>query len=131
MGGWSEVLSSRRRGEKQASDERILGSGDFVERVVGESEKRMRETLRWKKRVMDLRTLLKEVAKKEALLEKDLIGRSRRQRVVRGRKLFCQVAVGKLRYTGASVARLLGMTISSVNRMARLEEMKEVGSWGK
>ena len=30
----------------------------------------------------------------------------RRGPVVRGRKLFCQVAVRKLGYTGASVARL-------------------------
>ncbi len=30
LGGWSEVLASRKRGEKQAFDQRIPGDGDFV-----------------------------------------------------------------------------------------------------
>ena len=71
-----------------------------MERVVEESEERMKETLRWRKRVMDLKTLLKEVAKREGLGEKEVMGRSRREPVVRGRKVFCQVAVRKLGYTG-------------------------------
>ena len=56
----------------------------------------------------------------------------RRGPVVRaGEKILCQVAVRKLGYTGASVARFLGMTTSSVNRMASLEEMTEFDAWEK
>jgi len=80
---------------------------------------------------MDLRTLLKEVTRREGLKEEEVKGRSRREPVVRGRKVFCQVAVRKLGYTGASVARSLGMTTSSVNRMARLEEITELDAWDK
>ena len=54
-----------------------------------------------------------------------------RGQVVRERKVFCQVAVRKLGYTGASAARFLGMTTSSVNRMARLKEMTELDAWDK
>jgi REP element-mobilizing transposase RayT len=131
MGGWSEVVSLRRRDEREAWDERILGGGKFVERIVEEAEERMKETLRWRKRVMDLKTLLKEVVKTEGLEEAEVRGRSRQEPVVRGRKVFCQVAVRKLGYTGASVARFLGMTTSSVNRMARLEEMPGLDAWDK
>jgi putative transposase len=131
MGGWSEVVSLRRKGEIEAWDERILGSEKFVERVVEGATEGMRETLRWRKRVMDLKKLLRKVAKKEGVDEEEMTGRSRREAVVRGRKILCQVAVRKLGYTGASVARFLGMTTSSVNRMARLEEMPELGSWDK
>jgi len=131
MGGWSEVLSLRRKGEREASDERILGGGKFVERVVEEVEERMKETLRWRKRVMDLQTLLKEVARREQLEEGEVRGRSRREAVVKGRTILSQVAIRKLGYTGASVARFLGMTTSSVNRMARLEEMTELDTWDK
>ena len=35
--------------------------------------------------------------------------------VVKGRKILCQMGVRKLGYTGASVARFLGMTTSLVN----------------
>ena len=131
MGGWSEVLSLRRKGERESWDERILGGGKFVERMVEEAEEGMKETLRWRKRVMDLKTLLREVVKREGLEEEEVRGRSRRKPVVKGRKVFCQVAVRKLGYTGASVARFLGMTTSSVNRMARLEEMTELDTWNK
>jgi len=40
-GGWAEVKSQRGRGKPQLTDERILGSGDFVERVIREAESRM------------------------------------------------------------------------------------------
>ena len=55
----------------------------------------------------------------------------RRGPVVKGRKILCQVGMRKLGYTGASVARFLGMTTSSVNRMARQEEMTELDAWDK
>jgi putative transposase len=41
IGGWAEVKSQRRRGKPELADERILGSGDFVERVIREAEARM------------------------------------------------------------------------------------------
>jgi hypothetical protein len=65
------------------------------------------------------------------LEEKEVRGRSRWVPVVRGRKVFCQAVVRKLEYTGASVAGFLGMTTSSVNRMARLNEIKELDAWDK
>jgi hypothetical protein len=34
MGGWSAVLASRRRGGREAADQRILGDGDFVKEVI-------------------------------------------------------------------------------------------------
>jgi len=131
MGGWSEVVSLRRKGEREASDERVLGGGEFVERMLEEAEERIKETLRWRKQGMDLKGLLGEIAKREGLEKEEIRGRSRRESVVRGRKIFCQVAIRKLGYTGASVARYLGMTTSSVNRMARLEEMTELDAWDK
>jgi len=39
------------------------------------------------------------------------------------RKVFCQVAVKKLGYSGAAVARFLGVTTSLINRYASSEEV--------
>ncbi len=44
----------------------------------------------------------------------------------RARRLFCQLAVGKMGYPGAEVARFLGVTTSAVVRAAKTEELKEV-----
>ena len=45
--------------------------------------------------------------------------------VVRARRLFCQVAVKGLGHSGAEVARFLGITTSSANRLAVCEELPE------
>src|SRR4030067_374422 len=44
-------------------------------------------------------------------------------RGVRARRLFCQLAVRRMGYPGAEVARFLGVTTSSVNRLAVSEEV--------
>ena len=63
MGGWSEVLSLRRRGTGPVSDERILGSSDFVTRLFLEAEEREKETLRLRKNIPDLGLLGKRIVK--------------------------------------------------------------------
>jgi hypothetical protein len=48
---WVEVLSLGRRGTGTVSDERILGSGDFVTRLFLEAGEREKETLRPRKSI--------------------------------------------------------------------------------
>jgi len=40
QGGWLQVLALRRREEKEQSNERILGGGNFVDRVLREAGER-------------------------------------------------------------------------------------------
>ncbi len=129
MGGWSEVLSLRRRGEKTISDERILGSGEFIERLLSEGEEKAKETLGWRGRVPDLRRLLLKVSKREGVEEEKVRGGDRRRSVVRVRKIFCQVAAKRLGYSGASVARFLGVTASLVNRYASCEGVENLDEY--
>ncbi len=118
VGGWSEVVSMRRRGLGMASDERILGNGEFVDQVIAETERQERETLRLRRKVPELSALLKEVARREGLDEEELKKVRRRREVSAAIKVFCLLAVQKYRHTGASVARFLGVTTSLVNRYA-------------
>ena len=126
VGGWSEVLSMRRRDMGVASDARILGSGDFVERVTAQAEEREKESLRLRRKVPDLEALVKKVAERQGLTEEKLKGERRTREVVKVTKLICQMAVRKFGYTGASVARFLGVTTSLVNRYAASEELPEL-----
>ena len=119
LGGWSQVLSLRRKGEKIPSDERVLGSGEFVERILSEAEDKEKDTLRWRGKIRDFETLTRQIVEKESVQESELRGGSRRRMAARARKIFCQLAVMKFGYSGASVARFLGVTTSLVNRMAR------------
>jgi REP element-mobilizing transposase RayT len=57
LGGWSQVLPLRQKGLKVASDERILGSGEFIERLRAEVGRQERDTLRLARKVVALATV--------------------------------------------------------------------------
>ena len=46
--------------------------------------------------------------------------------IFEARKLFCQLAVRKMGYPGAGVARFLGVTTSAVNKAANSEEVSSL-----
>ena len=120
------MLSLRRSGDRVASDARILGSSEFVQSMIAEAELKEKETLRFSLKVADLSQLSSKIAKKLGLDERELRSGSRNKRVVKGRKVFCQLAVKKMGYSGATVARFLGVTTSAVNRIAALAEEKNL-----
>ena len=62
MGGWFEVLSLRRHGEREAADQRILGDGNFVESVVIGSEDLAKQNLRLMAKIMKLSKLAEKVS---------------------------------------------------------------------
>ena len=125
-GGWAQVKSLRRRGIQIASDERVLGSGEFIERLIEEAEQREKETLRLTKRIPDLQEFAKRISEQQGIEKDELMRGSRKREVVKARKIFCQVVVRKGRYSGAEVARFLGISTSAVNRLANADELPEV-----
>ena len=131
LGGWSQVLSLRRRGEAEASDQRILGGGEFVERIFSEAGEKEKATLRLSSKRGDLSSIAELVSGEEGIGETTLRSGNRRGEVVRARRIFCQLSVKKLGYSGAEVARYLGVTTSAVNRMANAEELARVDHYRK
>ena len=131
LGGWSQVLSLRRKGIKVASDERILGGNKFIERLLSEAEEIEKETLRLGREVPDLLTLAKRVVRGEGIEESELRSGIRKRGVVRARRVFCQLAIGRMGYPGAEVARFLGVTTSSVNRLVVSEEVSDLKKYLK
>ena len=131
IGGWSEVLSLRQRGIKVASDERVLGDGEFIQRLLSEAEEKEKQTLRLSRKVLDLVSLTKRIVKGEGIEEMKLRSGKRKREVVRARRLFCQLAIGKMGYPGAEVARHLGVTTSSVNRLGVSDEVADLKKYSR
>jgi REP element-mobilizing transposase RayT len=129
LGGWSQVLAWRRKGIKVASDERVLGSGEFTEHLLAEAASQEKHTLRLSRKGVTLAALARTVIARDGITERELRSGSRRRSVVRARRLFCQLAVKGMGYSGAGVARFLGVTTSSVNRLAVAEEVPEFTSY--
>jgi putative transposase len=126
LGGWSQVLSLRRVGSKVFSDERILGSSEFVKDVIADADEKSKETLRLRLKISDLPSLAMEVCQGEGVDEAELRSGLRKRVVVKSRRIFCQIAVKKMGYSGADVARFLGINTSAVNRLAVSNELPEV-----
>jgi putative transposase len=126
LGGWSQVLSLRRIGSKVFSDERILGSSEFVKDIIADAEETAKETLRLAVKIADLPSLARTVCEGEGVDEVELRSGLRKRQVVKSRRIFCQIAVKKMGYSGADAARFLGITTSAVNRLAVSDGLLEV-----
>ena len=66
---------------------------------------------------MDLETLTEQTGSKYGLLPGELRSGSRRREAVRARAEIARSAVRELGYSGAEVARYLGVTTSCINRV--------------
>ena len=126
VGGWSEVIALKHKGEKVLSDERILGRGEFVEGVIKEAEAYHQEALRLTRKAHDLSKVVTVIERLTGVTETELRSGNKRKTVVKARKILSQVAVRRMGYAGAFVSRYLGVTTSAVNRLAGFEESPEV-----
>ena len=89
------------------------------------------DTLRLTRQVLALPTLARQLTGQEGIAEAALRSGRRTRALVRARRLFCQLAVRGMGYSGAEVARFLGVTTSAVNRLAVAEELPEVRKYLK
>ena len=119
LGGWAQVVSFRRKGIRASSDGRILGSSEFVDHLLLEADEREKETLRLSAKVRDLASLAEEIALREGIPQSGLRSGARQRKISMARHLFCRIAVGKLGYPAAHVARFLGVSTSAVVRAAQ------------
>jgi REP element-mobilizing transposase RayT len=117
LGGWSEVLALRKREQKMAHDQRILGDGDFVQEVTSGLDDLVKKNLRLSGQRMDIDSLADRVSREYKISVIELCSGSRRQHVVQARAVLSWIGVRELGYSGAEVARYLGVTNSCVTRI--------------
>ena len=63
QGGWSAVKAMRGAGERELSDGRILGNGEFVEPIIKEAEAKIRYQLPVKKHHEKIDELIAKICK--------------------------------------------------------------------
>lgn len=126
LGGWSEVLALRTRKERHAFDSRILGGSDFVQEIKSGLDDMIKKNLRISGQRTDLGELCDRVCKKKNLSLTELISGSRRRELVNARRIVSWIAVHELGYSGAEVARHLGVTNSCVTRFLSSGEKPDI-----
>jgi putative transposase len=115
-GGWSEVRALRHRGKTADFDSRILGDGEFVRDTVQRSDERFKQNLRLCPERPAIACICQKVCETFDVSQGELCAGGRRRPVVAAREALAWIAVRELGYSGADVARFLGVTNSCVTR---------------
>ncbi len=120
LGGWSEVLSMRKRGVRELTDERILGSGDFVQSILDEAENditKINFTARDKKK--KIKAVIKSICSKEGVSVGELQSGGRREAVSRARRQITSRLIEEHGISFAEVARNVGVTTSAIFKIMK------------
>lgn len=119
IGGWSEVKSLRKRQEKQFSDERILGSGEFVKEMLDDVEESVKERLPATAAATEAGERLVSACEEAGITVQALQGGSRKRECTELRKRLALEYVLELGMTYAGSARLLGISAAAVNQIVK------------
>ncbi|MBW1671549.1 MAG: hypothetical protein JRJ40_09150, partial [Deltaproteobacteria bacterium] len=116
LGGWSEVLSMRRDGKRLLADQRILGSGDFVERILADADERLKYQLRGNRIRENMVEFIDKVCEKKGINPKELRMGSRRGCISQVRLEIAYQLVQDYGIPLAEVARQLGVSTSAISK---------------
>lgn len=115
-GGWSNVMSARRRGQKEEYDERILGSGDFVNAILKEAEEKQMKQLKLGRSGRTIGNIIEEECRRRRISSKEIQGGIRRQKISAARATIAFRGREELGLSAAELARNLGVNTSSIVR---------------
>ena len=118
-GGWSQVLSMRKQGLKEQGDERILGSGEFVQSLLAEAEESLDNQLPAGERLEQVRHDIAVACENAGISVAFFRSGSRSGTLPALRKSLAVKFTGEYGLSMAETARQLGVTTSAVNYMIR------------
>ena len=117
LGGWSALKELRVGDPRIKGDERILGSGDFVERVLKVAAETLAETMALRREGIGWESLAEKVMSEYDISPEGLADGRKAREIVRARSALCYQAVRKLRMTVRDVALRLRITPSAVSKL--------------
>ena len=118
-GGWSQVVSARRSGRKEEYDERILGSGDFVNAILKEAEEKTLCQLKLRRAGKTLSKIIEQECDRSQISPRELKGGSRRRDVSSLRIKIAKRGLEELGLSLAEIARHVGVSTSGIARAVK------------
>jgi len=112
-GGEKGGLLGRKKKEREKGDARILGSGDFVNETLKQSETLLEKKYPPKRPIEEL---IEFVAGQLGLKPKLICSGSRQKKIAEARALVAYLAVEETGHSAADVARYLGIGRTNVLR---------------
>jgi putative transposase len=118
-GGWRAVKEAYRDGVRLTSDERILGSSDFVEMTLRGAGEAYDRKMKLQLAGIDLSAVIGAVCRHAGIDEKQLAKPSKRPQLARARALVGHIACAELAIPGSEIARRFKQDRSAVSRAAQ------------
>jgi len=122
LGGWSRVLSLRERGEILEHDSRILGSVDFVERVMREADERLARQMKHRGGKRSIEEVIRRMSKEGGIREQELKSGGQRRNISEVRARIAYYLNRGMGICIAEIARNLGVGTSAVAMAIKKEE---------
>jgi len=114
QGGWAQVESLRREGQKEQFDDRILGSGAFVERIIQEADDVQKRAFPRRENMKKAAEFLHKSCQEACVNSTELQAGSRRGNIPAVRSKIAHRLVGEFGLTLAESARWLGVSTSAI-----------------
>jgi REP element-mobilizing transposase RayT len=118
-GGWSAVAALRKTNLHIKSDERILGDGDFVTRVLAQADEALENRYTLKAAGIDIDYIAQRVSHLLGMPVEEVWLEGRYQRLVKARSLLCFWAVRELGMSMTALARQLKISTVAVSKSVR------------
>jgi REP element-mobilizing transposase RayT len=115
-GGWEGVRNLKRAGEYCRGDERILGDGNFVNRVLQAAEERLTHREELKRQGWDLPRLVSEICGMMSVGPEDLRKKGRADNLSYAKGLICYFGYCQLGLTGKELAGFFNISQPSVSQ---------------
>lgn len=122
QGGWTGVKALRAAGTYQKGDERILGNGDFVSRVLAGAEEKLERKYRLAAAGYNLDRLIHRVAELLGISAEEVTGPGKARQRVEARSLLCYWANTELGIRQSQLAQRLGLNQPAVSNAVRRGE---------
>lgn len=119
LGGWSAVKSLRKSGLSEKGDERILGSGGFVEGIIKQADEKIKYQLSAKDLDKKATAIISKMCKKQNMNIAKLRSGSRIKEVSKLRSSLAIQLVNDFGLSLAQSARQLGVSTSAIAQILR------------
>ena len=114
-GGWSAIKALRRTGAYQKGDERILGDGDFVKKVLAQAKENFERKYRLKSKGLNFENVQRRVAKLLDLKPEQVLAIGKYKKTVAARSLLCFWATRELGMSQGELSQRLKISQPAVS----------------
>ncbi len=115
MGGLLNVMMNKRAGNSELGDDRVLGSGNFVEGLLKNEEKKDKTSKEVKR--IGINKIKQEIERHYKITEEELTGKSQKRNITTARGVLSFIAMKYAGKNGNQLAKIMNVSSSGISRM--------------